>query len=586
MLNEALEPTTKLLTAAAPTPDRPSRQIPATPIFLKSLSEFKGLVGYFLADLGEMDMAVATSASASIGLWSRDMMIDRARALLRWRSHDLEHGSAIPEPTTKLLTAAAPTPDRPSRQVGSVIYEVPYRLRQVKEIAYEPNVISIGPYHHGKPHLKAMEVIKRKCFDQILEVTNLESSEFIKAMEALEERVRKCYEGPIDHCDKFVEMMVYDGCFLVQLIRNIYPEDLCKLGRHSQTDMWYDLLLLENQLPFFVLFKLDCIIMRDGEGNLDEFTRSALTAFQKGMPGTHIWSGNGNYTSPTIDTKHLLDLLHSCCRPSPQGIRQQQKFKPEAIQKSDRSWKFIRSATELEDAGINFSGEVLQDRDQAQGIKSMLDITFTKDTKVLKIPTLRVDDNTERLLRNFMAYEQFTQMDEPTYVSDYVVFMDNLINTGKDVQLLCNSRIIDNWLGDDEVVAQMFNKLRDYVCFTDDFYYAETFVRVNKHCERKWNKYKAILKKDYFNSPWSLCSFLAAVVLLLLTVLQTTYTVLSYYHQWPCQSRSGQRLHVPSMDLAAAVFCLVSEVCYVFRFLLGDVGVVYLLCRCIKGHPE
>ncbi|KAK8984406.1 hypothetical protein V6N11_029721 [Hibiscus sabdariffa] len=165
MLNEALEPTTKLLTAAAPTPDRPSRQpgikelndiaqtslriqIPATPIFLKSLSEFKGLVGYFLADLGEMDMAVATSASASIGLWSRDMMIDRARALLRWRSHDLEHGSAIPEPTTKLLTAAAPTPDRPSRQVGSVIYEVPYRLRQVKEIAYEPNVISIGPYHH------------------------------------------------------------------------------------------------------------------------------------------------------------------------------------------------------------------------------------------------------------------------------------------------------------------------------------------------------------------------------------------------------------------------------------------------------
>ncbi|KAK8493024.1 hypothetical protein V6N12_000315 [Hibiscus sabdariffa] len=59
------------------------------------------------------------------------MMIDRARALLRWRSHDLEHGSAIPEPTTKLLTAAAPTPDRPSRQVGSVIYEVPYRLRQM-----------------------------------------------------------------------------------------------------------------------------------------------------------------------------------------------------------------------------------------------------------------------------------------------------------------------------------------------------------------------------------------------------------------------------------------------------------------------
>ncbi|KAL4297404.1 hypothetical protein GQ457_12G004860 [Hibiscus cannabinus] len=486
-------------------------------------------------------MYSSSSASAS-ALWSEDM-INRAHALWRWRSrwhpHDIEHGPAIPEPTTELLTA--PTIDRPSRQVGCVIYEVPYRLRQVKEIAYEPNVISIGPYHHDKPHLKAMEVIKRKCFDQILEVTKLESSEFIKAMEALEERARKCYEGPIDHCDKFVEMMVYDGCFLVQLIRNIYPEDLCKLGRHSQTDMWYDLLLLENQLPFFVLFKLDCMIMRKGEGNLDEFTRSALTAFEEGMHGTHIWSGNGSNTSQTKDAKHLLDLLHSCCRPSPQGIRQQQNFKAKAIEKSDRSWKFIRSATELEDAGINFlGGKVLQDHDQAQGVKSMFDITFTTDTKVLKlkiptkvlkIPTLRVDDNTERLLRNFMAYEQFTQMDEPTYVSDYVVFMDNLINSGKDVQLLCNSGIIDNWLGDYEVVAQMFNKLRDCVCFTDDFYYAETFVRVNKHCQRKWNKYKAILKKDYFYSPWSLCSFLAAVVLLLLTVTQTIYTVLSYYHQ-------------------------------------------------------
>ncbi|KAL4298342.1 hypothetical protein GQ457_12G004820 [Hibiscus cannabinus] len=512
-----------------------------------------------------------------------DMMINRARALLRWRwrwrwhSHDIEHGSAIPEPTTELLTAL----DRPSRQVtvtlcdyslmclgefgsvlstwggssvqscilvnrahpcltplanvvGCVIYEVPYRLRQVKEIAYEPNVISIGPYHHDKPHLKAMEVIKRKCFDQILEVTKLESSEFIKAMEALEERVRECYEGPIDHCDKFVEMMVYDGCFLVLLIRNIYP--------------------------------LDCMIMRKGEGNLDDFTCSALTAFQKGMHGTHIWSGNGSNTSQTKDAKHLLDLLHSCCRPSPQGIRQQQNFKAKAIQKSDRSWKFIRSATELEDAGINFlGGKVLQDHDQAQGVQSMFDITFTTDTKVLKLkiptkvlktPTLRVDDNTERLLRNFMAYEQFTQMEEPTYVSDYVVFMDDLINTGKDVQLLCNSGIIDNWLGDDEVVAQMFNKLRDYVCFTEDFYYAETFVRVNKHCQRKWSKYKAILKKDYFNSPWSLCSFLAAVVLLLMTLDVGTG---HHLKKWPCQSRSGQRLHVPSMDLAAAVFCLVSE---------------------------
>ncbi|XP_039008608.1 UPF0481 protein At3g47200-like [Hibiscus syriacus] len=378
-----------------------------------------------------------------------------------------------------------------------------------------------------------MEVIKRSCFNQILEVIKLESSEFIKAMKDSEEEVRKCYKGPIDHCEKFVEMMVYDGCFIVQLIRNIYPEDLCNLGRHSRKDMWYDLLLLENQLPFFVLFKLDCMIMRKGEGDFDEFARAAISPFQSELLGSLTWSGKKTYTSPAEDIKHLLDLVHNCCRPSTQGIFQHQKFKPETTHISYRSWNFIRSATELEDAGIHFLGKkVVQNLDQEEEIESLFDITFTKEHGAcLKIPTLCIDDNTERIFRNFMAYEQFTQIGDPTFVSDYVLFMDNLINTGKDVQLLCTSGIIDNWLGDDEIVAQMINKLRDWISFTEDFYYAETFVRVNKHCKRKWNKYMAILKKDYFNSPWSLCSFVAAVVLLLLTMLQTIYTVLSYHHQ-------------------------------------------------------
>ncbi|MBA0632764.1 hypothetical protein Godav_001444, partial [Gossypium davidsonii] len=115
-------------------------------------------------------------------------------------------------------------------------------------------------------------------------------------------------------------------------------------------------------------------------------------------------------------------------------------------------------------------------KDQNQGIEVMFDIMFTKDTKVLKIPTLQVNDWTESLFRNYMAYEQFFPRGKPTYFVDYVVFMDNLINTGKDVQLLCKSEVIDNWLGDDEAVALMFNKLRDSIyMMSEDFYYADIF---------------------------------------------------------------------------------------------------------------
>ncbi|KAK8625430.1 hypothetical protein V6N13_090302 [Hibiscus sabdariffa] len=155
---------------------------------------------------------------------------------------------------------------------------------------------------------------------------------------------------------------------------------------------------------------------------------------------------------------------------------------------------------------------------------------FTKDTKVLKIPTLRVQDSTERWFRNYIAYEQFIPNGKPTYFSDYVLLMDNLINTSKDVQLLRTSGIIDNWLGDDEAAARMFNSLLDSVWSSKDFYYAKIFERVDEHCQKRWNRWKAALKKNYFNSPWSHISFLAATVLLLLTIVQTI-ALLSYFEQ-------------------------------------------------------
>ena len=37
------------------------------------------------------------------------------------------------------------------------IFEVPAYLRNVYQDAYEPNILSIGPYHHGKSRLNAME---------------------------------------------------------------------------------------------------------------------------------------------------------------------------------------------------------------------------------------------------------------------------------------------------------------------------------------------------------------------------------------------------------------------------------------------
>ncbi|KAE8704695.1 hypothetical protein F3Y22_tig00110446pilonHSYRG00002 [Hibiscus syriacus] len=368
------------------------------------------------------------------------------------------------------------------------MHRVPHRLRQVNEKAYEPNVISIGPYHRGKPHLAPMEVIKQRCFWEVAEETNRGMVEFESEMTRFENEARKCYEEPLGiPSKKFVQMMILDGCFIVQLIR---------------------------KLPFFVLFKLYQMIEQEPV-EINQFAELTLYFFEL-----------SHRRLPERNFIHLLDIVHSTYLPSARGIEQHRVFKAEAEAvaepNSQRSWKFIRSATELEDSGIGFFGasvEKMRVENQDEELE-IFDIMFTPDTKVwrfptfiklatkalrtciklatkelwiptsitldtkvLRIPTLQVDESTERRLRNFMAFEQFFLVGEPTYFVDYVVFMDNLINTGKDVQLLCKSGVLDNWLGDDEVVAQMFNKLRESIYMSRDLYYAEIFCEVNKHCE-------------------------------------------------------------------------------------------------------
>ncbi|KAF9688696.1 hypothetical protein SADUNF_Sadunf01G0015000 [Salix dunnii] len=49
------------------------------------------------------------------------------------------------------------------------IYRVPKRLRGSREYAYTPQIVSIGPIHHGKEELREMEVHKKLYLQEFLE---------------------------------------------------------------------------------------------------------------------------------------------------------------------------------------------------------------------------------------------------------------------------------------------------------------------------------------------------------------------------------------------------------------------------------
>ncbi|KAK8625426.1 hypothetical protein V6N13_090298 [Hibiscus sabdariffa] len=268
-----------------------------------------------------------------------------------------------------------------------------------------------------------MEATKLSCF---LTKFKANADKIVRTMESLEAQVRECYEEASDHLNsqEFVEMMVYDACFIVQLIRGDFVPDIFK-ERGIRDEIVNDLLLFENQLPFFVISELYHIIM---ERDVHQLARDALSLFH-----------SVDVPVPNKDFKHLLDLVYSCHRPSARGITQPRDFRG--------SIEFIGSATELDNAGIDFFGVTPEKiKDPKQGIETMFDIMFTQD-RVLRIPTLMVDDWTELNFRNYIVYEQFIPSGEPTYYFDYVLFMDYLINTSRDVELLRKKRIINNCLG-------------------------------------------------------------------------------------------------------------------------------------------
>ncbi|KAI7980148.1 UPF0481 protein [Camellia lanceoleosa] len=394
------------------------------------------------------------------------------------------------------------------------IFRVHDLLRNENKKAYEPNIVSIGPYHHGKDNLKPMEEHKLRYLQQLLRRGNEPSAKrYIEAMQEFEQGARKCYAEPINSLDSnaFVDMMLLDGCFIIEFlrkneIRNLRDQNdpIFKID-HIRIGLCRDLVLFENQLPFFIVMKL-FNMTENSMDSLHDFIRMFVNFFGWITPGQHLVAPSENPREG--DIVHLLGLLHySFCFEFHSMVSRRFPVVTNGIGMS------LKSATELQEAGIKFK--------KIDG-RNLFNIRFVNGT--MEIPTLEVEDDIELFFRNLIAYEQYLPDTSRIISFAYHKVIDYLVNTSKDVKILTNHGIIINYLGDDEVVATMFNKLSNNVV-ASYVGYEEVYKNVNKHCGGMWNFWFAILRRDYFNNPWALISFVAAVVLLLFTVLQTIFTI-------------------------------------------------------------
>jgi hypothetical protein len=104
--------------------------------------------------------------------------------------------------------------------------------------------------------------------------------------------------------------------------------------------------------------------------------------------------------------------------------------------------------------------------------------------------------------------------------------MGLFVSASKDVEILVENRIIENWLPSNEEVVRLFYNLNKKNGVGRTFLFKGLIKDLNAFCERPWNKWKANLKQNYFNTPWSAVSVSGAVILLILTVIQSVCSIL------------------------------------------------------------
>ncbi|KAI9074219.1 hypothetical protein K1719_043784 [Acacia pycnantha] len=269
-----------------------------------------------------------------------------------------------------------------------------------------------------------------------------------------------------------------------------------------------DLLLLENQLPFFVIEELfNKAFLHDCRDSLPSFLE--LTYGYFGNSNHENLKPNFNRENLKPDTnvkiKHFTDLVRL--------------FYLQGKESKRKRFSMGQFGSHI----LSYSANALQEA----GIELKADLKFSGH--VFEIPKIDVDDDTELVFRNMIALEQCLYPDK-AYIADYALIWDCLIDTHKDVELLVRKKIVGNLvLGHANDVASLFNGLgKNVLQFNIDSEYLDICKRLNNYCEQPWHwhKMKATLKRDYCRTPWQIVASIAAIVLLFLTAVQTIFSIL------------------------------------------------------------
>nr|XP_018675955.1 PREDICTED: UPF0481 protein At3g47200-like [Musa acuminata subsp. malaccensis] len=288
----------------------------------------------------------------------------------------------------------------------------------------------------GEEECSDTEEHKHRALLHFLKKAKKPFHEFMAATEAEFERLQEAYQSLDERWkdkEPFLRLMILDGCFMLEIMRvatqkssdhgYAYDDPVFSGSgiHHIVPYIKRDMMMIENQLPLLVLDQL--VLVEGGEVRRRADAKILGVEFH-GEPGA----------APPPPWR------------APQRPAETLQAEEQGYQDAEDD-TIIRSAVELHEAGIRF---------KTSESDSLLDIWF--DNGVLSLPKLTVDDNTKYMFLNLMAFEGLHAR-AGNDVTSFVCFMDHIIDSAKDINLLHYKGIILNAVGSDEAAAELFNRL-------------------------------------------------------------------------------------------------------------------------------
>ncbi|XP_022717722.1 uncharacterized protein LOC111276204 [Durio zibethinus] len=436
------------------------------------------------------------------------------------------------------------------------IFRTPY-----PELDFQkPQLVSIGPYHRGEN--LPLENSKYFFLEKFMSRTKHQGKDlrfYVQDMVTLERRTRRCYSEVLSMSSlDFVEMMLVDACFILEVLRHFGRSEESEDG-FFPIEPWkipilvQDLLMLENQIPFFVLEKLfNLSESEEGTATLS-VTTMALKFMGLVFPGSMDFSCKSNH----LEADHLLDLFLESIRPLNRStISNSLHLKTIVIPKSVHS--FLKKINPRNQAGVSKIGQDIlletpatipklkesepsismgvkpeQQCDPPPPVHSMrsamklqssgiefrrrranrfTDINF-KDG-VLEIPPVIINDLFLAILINCMALEHRSEQRSKDLTA-YVSFMIGLITDSTDAELLSSNGIISRFSYDDKTVAESFHSLGEKTLNLDiqDSYLSKTWKEIERYytiCEGKTWRWWRCCRRYYGIALFCITNFMFA----------------------------------------------------------------------------